>query len=103
MKENNLNVNDCNSLSSKISLLSNFATGTKDLIKFYNEQYVKQNCDKIIQNSAYKELDTITDKYQNIDKQRIETESFSQRNYRLILGAIVLVTGLFIVITIKKD
>jgi hypothetical protein len=37
MKENNLNVDDCNSLSSKISLLSNFATGTKDLIKFYNE------------------------------------------------------------------
>jgi hypothetical protein len=103
MKENNLNVEDCNSLSSKINLFSNFGVGAKDLVIFYKEQYSKQNCDNIKKDSAYKELDKVTEKYQNIDKERIETESFTQRNYRLILGAVVLVTGLLIIVTIKKD
>jgi hypothetical protein len=102
MKEYSYNTNDCISLSSKINLMTNFGN-VPSLIKFYNEQYTKQNCDKKMQDSAYKELDKITEKYQNIDKERIEKESFTQRNYRLILGAVVLVTGLLIVITIKKD
>ena len=55
---------DCNLLSSKINLISNFGVGAKDLVDFYKEQYSKNNCDKIIQDSAFKEVDKITDKYQ---------------------------------------
>lgn len=103
MKENNLNSDDCNSLSSKINLMSNFGTGVKSLVDFYKEQYSKQKCDKIIQDSAFKELDKITEKYQEIDKTRIESESFKKRNSKLILGAVILVSGLLIVATISKD
>jgi len=94
---------DCNLLSSKINLISNFGVGAKDLVDFYKQQYSKNNCDKIIQDSAFKEVDKITDKYQKIDKERIETESFLQRNNKLILGAVVLIAGLLIVATINKD
>jgi hypothetical protein len=103
MKKYSLNTNDCISLKSQINLLTNFPfVNTNVLLNIYKEKYSKQNCDKIIQDSAYKELDKVTEKYQNIDKERIETESFTQRNYRLILGAVVLVSGLLIIVTINK-
>jgi len=102
MKEINYNTNDCISLSSKINLMTNFSN-VPSLIKFYNEQYTKQNCDKKIQDSAFKQLDNITEKYQKLDKERIETESFAQRNNKLILGVVILVSALLIVATISKN
>jgi hypothetical protein len=102
MKEYSYNTNDCISLSSKINLMTNFGN-VPSLIKFYNEQYTKQNCDKKIQDSAFKQLDNITEKYQKLDKERIETESFAQRNNKLILGVVILVSALLIVATISKN
>jgi hypothetical protein len=102
MKEINYNTNDCISLSSKINLMTNFGN-IPSLIQFYKEQYSKQNCDKKIQDSAFKQLDNITEEYQKLDKERIETESFAQRNNKLILGVVILVSALLIVATISKN
>lgn len=69
----------------------------------FKQSFSKNDCDKVLIQSKLKNVDALVEKYSDIDKIRIETDSFKQRNYRLILGAVVLVTGLLIVVTIKKD
>jgi hypothetical protein len=68
----------------------------------FKQSFSKNNCDKVLIEAKLKNIDTLVSKYSDIDKIRIETESFKQRNYRLIFGAVVLVTGLLIVATISK-
>jgi hypothetical protein len=105
-------LDNCNDLNAGIIALENSLITTsysitpdnvKNLLSQYKLKYLSNNCDKVINDSALKEVDKNIDKYQKLDKQRIETESFKQRNYRIILGAVVLVAGLLIVVTIKKD
>jgi hypothetical protein len=67
------------------------------------QSFSKNNCDKVLIASKLENVDKLVSKYSDIDKIRIESESIKQRNYRLILGVFVLVSGLLIVATISKD
>lgn len=63
----------------------------------------KKNCDKVLIEAKLKNVTNVVSKYSEMDKIRIETESFKQRNNRLILGALILISGFLIVATISKE
>jgi hypothetical protein len=62
-----------------------------------------KNCDKILISGKFEDVNVVAEKYQELDKVRIETGSYIQRNYRIIFGVAILLSGLLIVATIKKD
>lgn len=68
----------------------------------FKQSFAKNDCDKVLIEAKLQNVDKLVSKYSDIDKIRIETESFKQTNYRKILGAVILVTGLLIVVTISK-
>jgi hypothetical protein len=75
----------------------------KNEIAVLKTKYNAKDCDKILIGSKFKDVDEVAEKYQELDKVRIETGSYKQRNYRIIFGVAILLSGLLIVATIKKD
>jgi hypothetical protein len=72
-------------------------------ISVLKADFNKKNCDKVLIEAKLGYVTDVTSKYSELDKIRIETDSYKQRNYRLILGVVILVSGLLIVATISKD
>jgi hypothetical protein len=104
----------CKDLNTKILDNQDILTSNADYSKVYLDtkrnqlsnlkiNFNKNNCDKVLIQSKLKNVDALISKYSEIDKIRIETESFKQRNNKLILGAVILVVGLLIVATISKE
>jgi hypothetical protein len=108
--------NDCLLLENQIQRLTNnqyyWSTkgvnfqyeATKNYLDKKKQQYKQLDCDKKIIEFKQKKLDVVVDKFKGIDKERIETESFSQVKNRNILGfsVLVLALGMIIFITNKK-
>lgn len=72
-------------------------------ISVLKADFNKKNCDKVLIEAKLKNVTNVVSKYSEMDKIRIETESFKQRNNRLILGALILISGFLIVATISKE
>jgi len=72
-------------------------------ISVLKTDFNKKNCDKVLIEAKLGYVTDVTSKYSELDKIRIETDSYKQRNYRLILGVVILVSGLLIVATISRD
>ena len=104
-------ISDCNKLNKQILNQQDLATANIGV----NQEYVKnkidalktdfknKDCDKILILAKLKKVDVVVEKYGELDKVRIETDSYKQRNYRIIFGVAILLSGLLIVATIKKD
>ena len=95
-------LNKIDTLSSNTGLGSSYINTLQQDLNSFKQSFSKNDCDKVLIESKLKNVDALVDKYSDIDKIRIETESIKQRNYRLILGAVVLISGLLIVVTISK-
>ena len=89
-------------LSSNAGWSPSYINNAQVDLSTFKQSFAKNDCDKVLIQSKLKNVDALVEKYSDIDKIRIETDSFKQRNYRLILGAVVLVAGLLIVVTINK-
>ena len=96
-------LNKVDVLSSNADYSPSYINNAQVDLNTFKQSFTKNNCDKVLIASKLENVDKLVSKYSDIDKIRIETESFKQRNYRIILGAVVLVAGLLIVVTIKKD
>lgn len=96
-------LNKVDVLSSNADYSPSYINNAQVDLNTFKQSFSKNNCDKVLIASKLENVDKLVSKYSDIDKIRIETESFKQRNYRIILGAVVLVAGLLIVVTIKKD
>jgi hypothetical protein len=96
-------LNKVDVLSSNANYSPSYINNAQVDLNTFKQSFSKNNCDKVLIASKLENVDKLVSKYSDIDKIRIETESFKQRNYRIILGAVVLVAGLLIVVTIKKD
>lgn len=95
-------LNKVDVLSSNADYSPSYLSTQQIDLNSFKQSFTKNDCDKVLIESKLKNVDTLVDKYSDIDKIRIETESIKQRNYRLILGAVVLISGLLIVVTISK-
>jgi hypothetical protein len=96
-------LNKIDTLSSNAGYSPSYINNTQVDLSTFKQSFAKNDCDKVLIEAKLKNVDALVEKYSDIDKIRIETDSFKHRNYRLILGAVVLVAGLLIVVTIKKD
>lgn len=67
-----------------------------------NDFFSKKNCEMVLGNKKIEEVSEIVTKYAEIDKIRIETESFAERNKRIIIGAIILLASLGILAIVTK-
>lgn len=104
-------ISECEKLNKDILNNQDLATsnilenleGVRNVIAGLKSDFSKKNCDKVLIEAKLKNVTNVASKYSEIDKIRIETDSYKQRNNRLILGALILVSGLLIVATISKD
>jgi hypothetical protein len=67
-----------------------------------NDFYNKKKCDETLGADKLNKLNLIIDKYQDIDKIRIEAESFEQRNKRIYIGIGIFLAGLGIILIVNK-
>ena len=95
-----------NALTPEMTALMNDVRAWKeyvrDKINALKTDFKKKDCDKVLILAKLKKVDVVAEKYQELDKIRIETDSYKQRNYRIIFGVVVLLTGVLIVATINK-
>ena len=92
-------ISECDKLNKEILNQQDLATANIGI----NQEYVKnKDCDKVLILAKLKKVDVVAEKYQELDKIRIETDSYKQRNYRIIFGVVILLTGVLIVTTINK-
>jgi len=96
-------LNKVDVLSSNAGYSPSYINNAQVDLSTFKQSFAKNNCDKVLIEAKLKNVDNLVSKYSEIDKIRIESESIKQRNYRLILGAIILVSGLLIVATISKN
>ena len=72
-------------------------------LKELNDYFAKINCEVILGNKKIEQVSEIANKYQEIDKIRIESESIKERNKRVYIGiGIVLAGAGIILITNRK-
>lgn len=107
---------DCLELDRQINKLVN---NTNYWTKQFNEEQVNaskslsdrrkkqsqdQNCAKVIAEERGKVISSIADKYSEVDRIRIQTESIQKRNKQIAFGGAILLIGLGIIIsfTYKK-
>jgi hypothetical protein len=95
-------LNKIDVLSSNAGYSPSYLNTQQTDLNSFKQTFAKNDCDKVLIQSKLKNVDALVEKYSDIDKIRIETDSFKQRNYRLILGAVILVSGLLIVVTISR-
>lgn len=104
-------ISECEKLNKDILNKQDLATSglvpkldyVRNEISVLKANFNKKNCDKVLIEAKLKNVTDVTSKYSELDKIRIETDSYKQRNNRLILGVVILVSGLLIVATISRD
>jgi hypothetical protein len=104
-------ISECQKLNTNILNKQDLATANigvnmnyvRNEISVLKTDFNKKNCDKVLIEAKLKNVTDVTSKYSELDKIRIETDSYKQRNNRLILGVVILVSGLLIVATISKE
>lgn len=104
-------ISECDKLNKEILNQQDLATANigvrqeyvRDKINALKTDFKKKDCDKVLILAKLKKVDVVAEKYQELDKIRIETDSYKQRNYRIIFGVVVLLTGVLIVATISKS
>jgi hypothetical protein len=95
-------LNKVDVLSSNAGYSPSYINNAQVDLSTFKQSFAKNNCDKVLIESKLENVNKLISKYSDIDKIRIESESIKQRNYRLILGVFVLISGLLIVVTINK-
>jgi hypothetical protein len=75
-------------------------TGT---LKYLNTEFDTKKCSSSIALVQGQQLDKIANDYKEIDKIRIETESVRQRNKKVLIGGSILIVGLGLLLSIKKN
>jgi hypothetical protein len=80
------------------------ANASKSLSDRRKKQSQDQNCAKVIAEERGKVISSIADKYSEVDRIRIQTESIQKRNKQIAFGGAILLIGLGIIIsfTYKK-
>ena len=80
------------------------ANASKSLSDSRKKQSQDQNCAKVIAEERGKVISSIADKYSEVDRIRIQTESIQKRNKQIAFGGAILLIGLGIIIsfTYKK-
>ena len=80
------------------------ANASKSLSDSRKKQSQDQNCAKVIAEERGKVVSSIADKYSEVDRIRIQTESIQKRNKQIAFGGAILLIGLGIIIsfTYKK-
>jgi hypothetical protein len=76
------------------------ANASKGLSDLKKKQSQDQNCAKKIAEERGKVLSTIANKYSEVDRIRIETDSIKKRNKQIAFGGAILLIGLGIIISI---
>jgi hypothetical protein len=71
-------------------------------LKELNDFYSKINCELVLGNKKLEQTLGISEKYQELDKIRIETESFKQRNKRIMIGIAIILAGVGIILITNK-
>jgi len=66
------------------------------------KKYAEGNCDVVLGDVKTKETLELIQKYQNIDKERIEAESKHKERMRIFFGALVIASFVVIIATYKK-
>ena len=72
-------------------------------IALYRKQFDDNNCAQVIEQYRQKELGTVIDKFSDLDKKRIESESIYERNQRVFFGALILISGIVIITMFGKN
>ena len=106
------NTKDCLELDRQINKLVNNtdywrkqfneseANASKTLSDLKKKQSQDKNCAKIIAQERGKVISSIADKYTEVDKIRIETDSIKKRNKQIAFGGAILLIGLGVIISI---
>jgi hypothetical protein len=73
---------------------------SKSLSDRRKKQSQDQNCAKVIAEERGKVISSIADKYSEVDRIRIQTESIQKRNKQIAFGGAILLIGLGIIISL---
>jgi Fe2+ transport system protein B len=76
------------------------ANASKSLSDSRKKQSQNQNCAKVIAEERGKVISSIADKYSEVDRIRIQTESIQKRNKQIAFGGAILLIGLGIIISL---
>jgi hypothetical protein len=76
------------------------ANASKSLSDSRKKQSQDQNCAKVIAEERGKVISSIADKYSEVDRIRIQTESIQKRNKQIAFGGAILLIGLGIIISL---
>jgi hypothetical protein len=76
------------------------ANASKSLSDKRKKQSQDQNCAKVIAEERGKVISSIADKYSEVDRIRIQTESIQKRNKQIAFGGAILVIGLGVIISL---
>jgi hypothetical protein len=76
------------------------ANASKSLSDKRKKQSQDQNCAKVIAEERGKVISSIADKYSEVDRIRIETDSIKKRNKQIAFGGAILLIGLGIIISL---
>lgn len=75
----------------------------KEPIAQYRKQFEDNNCTQILEQYRQAELGGVIEKFSELDKVRIESESIYERNQRIFFGGLVLVAGIVIITMFGKN
>lgn len=83
-------------------LNSKQAKASKELSDIRKKQSQDLNCAKVIADERGKVISSIAEKYSEVDKVRIQTESIKNRNKQVVFGGAILLIGLGLIITVTS-
>jgi hypothetical protein len=71
-------------------------------LKELNDYFAKINCEVVLGNKKIEQVSEIANKYQEIDKIRIESESIKERNKRIYIGIGIILAGVGIILITNR-
>jgi hypothetical protein len=71
-------------------------------LKELNDYFAKINCEVVLGNKKIEQVSEIANKYQEIDKIRIESESIKERNKRIYIGIGIILFGVGIILITNR-
>jgi hypothetical protein len=74
----------------------------KEPIALYRKEFNDNNCTQILEQYRQAELGGVIEKFSNLDKVRITSESVYERNQRVFFGGLALVAGVLIITMFSK-
>ena len=83
-------------------LNSKQAKASKELSDIRKKQSQDLNCAKVIADERGKVISSSAEKYSEVDKVRIQTESIKNRNKQVVFGGAILLIGLGLIITVTS-